>query len=175
MNATVEAWNTAIGLGQPTLDEWQKRIGVKTVVPAFSHAPDLLYGGNNILIAMPLGQPVKAPTKVQSVSAILVSDFFQNALVATIDLPALQIFNISTAISADEFRKSLQEANVGPLQLASEPGIWIIGYAGALLFRFRSLQPNGTDPQNSKLIELRFNYRVPYTSARRPSLAAFSQ
>jgi hypothetical protein len=174
MQSTVNAWNAAIDLTEPTLEELQRRTKLNSISPVFSHAPDFLYGGSNILIAMPLGQRVSKLTRVQSLSVIFVSDYFQNALVATINLPPLQIFGLSLTGAATELLDRLNQAGIGPLNLATEPGNWEIWYGGSLSFRFTTLQPGGTDPANSKAISLTYNFRVPYRAPRKPSLELLS-
>lgn len=173
MQSTIDAWNAAIELSQPTREELQKRMQLSSVSPAFAHAPDFLYGGNNILIAMPLGARVSSLTRVQSVSVILVSDYFQNALVTTIDLSPLRIFGLPLTGAATEFLERLSEAGIGPFDLATEPGQWQINY-GSLSFRFSTLQPGGTDPANSKAISLTFYFRVPHRAPRKPYLELLS-
>jgi hypothetical protein len=174
MQSTLYAWNAAIELSQPTLEELQKHTKLNNISPAFAHTPDLLYGGSNILIAMPLGARVSKLTRVQSVSVILVSDYFQNALVTTVNLLPLQAFGLPLTGAATEFLDRVKGTGIGPLDLATEPGSWEIRYGGSLTFRFTTLQPGGTDPANSKAISLMYNFRVPYRAPRKPYLESLS-
>jgi hypothetical protein len=174
MQSAINAWNTAIELLQPTLEELQGRTQLNSVSPTFAHTSDFLYGGSNILIAMPLGARVSKLTRVQSVSVILVSDYFQNALVTTINLPPLKIFGLPLTGPATEFLDRVKGAGIGPLDLATEPGNWEMRYGGSLSFRFTTLQPGGTDPAKSKAISLTYNFRVPYRAPRKPYLEFLS-
>jgi hypothetical protein len=174
MQSTINAWNAAIELSQPTLEELQRRTQLNRISPAFAHTPDFLYGESNILIAMPLGERVSKLTRVQSVSVILISDYFQNALVTTMDLSPLQIFGLPLTGAATKFLERLREAGIGPFNLATEPGNWEIWYGGSLSFRFTTLQASGTDPANSKAISLTYNFRVPYRAPRKPYLELLS-
>lgn len=141
--------------------------------PVFSHSPYFLLGSGNVLVTLSLIRAVSRLQRVQSISVILTSDFFATgSLISIGNCPALEIFGISTGNSAQGFLQDLRQQGIELLQLETEPDTWTIRVGGALAFKFKSLNPEQPDPNNSKMIEVEFNYGLPYTLQRKPVLSA---
>lgn len=167
----LNSWNQGIRLGSPTLEDFRNLRDVDSIQPVFDHTPYLLYAGCNLLITLRQGGRVSNAGRVQSLSVIFVSDFFSSgALVSTSDLPELEIFGIPTTISADEFLRALKGQGIEPTSIETEPATWIFRCGDALKFEFRSSEPNGTSAGRSELIQIEYNYNLPYRGERAPLL-----
>ena len=170
----VKVWNAGISLNSPTLEEIQKLPGMTPLRPVFSHSPYLLLGSGNLLVMLSLATADSDVRPIQSMSVVLTSDFFAaGSLVSTGDCPALKIFGISTGETAQGFLLGLRRQGIELLQLETEPAMWIIRVGGALAFKFRPLSPGQVDPDKSRMIQLEFNYGLPYKGQREPVLSVY--